>query len=660
MIQRCSFGPHTANGWNFDHDRTFESALTIESPDGEDDGPVFGGMVARGPAGDLRLDESLFARIDLRPGLVCEAGGWAARTLAIRAYLADHPDAFFPAPEDARAAAGMPDGEVFVVSRAFRHVVGPAREGVEPQPWDVLPSESQTYRSLAEAIVSGDASRFVPGEPNLHWSLHAHEPDDFEVPWREHRANADGNLGYLRAAMAETGAARDDRGLLPLAEARSIVAAHPRIARGEGRWAKTADGEDLWVWDLDLVWAALLSLEDAAEAAKALGALALVDPPRAGAKNAALVQRYGDAAAAIVRSLARPDGVVVAGSPFLRATVVALGTPAGFALAYGLPGWLEPGVEASADAQATSLFVAWMAAHPALGYVELARLVEAGDDNALGFLKPWAAPQARKVFGWIRDGLGDEVARRVFDRIDIPVALAPSHVLACLDAHARGQSGGEDGWPLFRTGQGPSRELHGLRLVAARKPEGEDWIIVLERCEGYGQSAAVARYVVSESVPGGIRPDLARPLMDALHEELARAQPDEADAALIEPPDYWTKVDGAPAQVARMRAVLRAAPKRVWPDPADTLAAVGFAGVAPLVVTTVFAHTAGTKGGGPLPSELGSYVSLAEAIVTRDAARFAPGESNLAPALHVGRAEEDEGEGDEEEEGEDEDASSPE
>jgi hypothetical protein len=130
--------------------------------------------------------------------------------------------------------------------------------------------------------------------------------------------------------------------------------------------------------------------------------------------NRALVERYGDGAAAIVRSRARLGGVAVTGSPFLRATVMALGTPAGFRLvAFELPG----------DPEVTSLLVEWMAAHPAVGYVELARLVDAGNPEAAAFLECMAAPQARTVFDWIRDGLGDDAARRVFERSAIRVEL---------------------------------------------------------------------------------------------------------------------------------------------------------------------------------------------------------------------------------------------
>jgi hypothetical protein len=243
-------------------------------------------------------------------------------------------------------------------------------------------------------------------------------PDGLEPPWRDHRTSTDGDRGYVGAAMAETGATLDERGLMPLAEARAILAACQRLARGDGGWVKTAAAatEDLWVWDLDLTWAALLSLEHAGEAVRAFAAVRIVDPPRSAAHNRALVERYGDGAADIVLSCARSGHLAVTGSPFLRATVMALGTPAGFRLvAFELP----------EDPEVTSLLVEWIAAHPAVGYVELARLVEGNNPDAAALLERLASPQPREAFAWIAEGLGDEAARRVFDRAAIPVELEP-------------------------------------------------------------------------------------------------------------------------------------------------------------------------------------------------------------------------------------------
>lgn len=634
QVNRYAYGPGTVNGSDFDHSHFLESDFDIEC---EEDAPVFHGGIAHGPAGDLTLDESLFAKHDLRPGTSCEFGGWPARTLAVRAYLAEHGNVFFPPPEEALAAANVEGSEVFLVSHAFAHVSGNPMPDHEPKPWHVLPSQSKAYRSLAEALVARDPSLFEPGDSNLHWSLHSESEDEFPLPWTKHRASTD--EGYLRAAMEETGAELDERKLLPLAEARAIVSAAGSLARGGGR----AIG-DRWVWDLDRTWAALLSLESAEEAARAFARLELVDPPRDAAKNVALVERYGDGALQLVAARAG-EGVVVDAPAWLRTTVLGVSTPAGFRFVWDLGGYREAGAEGSPDEQATALFAAWMSAHPAVGYVELAKLAESGDANAASFLASWAAPQVRKVFAWVRDGLGDERARALFAKLGLSVTLVPAHVLALVDSMAARAD--DDAWPLFRTGNGPSREYHALRLVAARAAASEEYVIVLERFEGYGASCSVRRYVLAEHLPSGLRRDLDVTFPDALRAKLETAAAREEDARLIEPPDYWTNVDGAPRQIAAIRAVLREHPNDVWPDARALLRTLGFSGD-PLVCATAFAHTEGPTRDADPPSALRSYVSLAAAIVANDASLFVPGPSNLDVALHL---QDDEEEEEEEEDG---------
>jgi hypothetical protein len=153
-----------------------------------------------------------------------------------------------------------------------------------------------------------------------------------------------------------------------------------------------------------------LSLATAADAAAVFGRLDLADGPRSAATNRALAERYGDGALAIVASRARADGVIAATTPLLRATVLAVGTPAGFRFVWDTTGWDEAGASGTPDEQASALFAAWVAAHPQVGFVELGRLAAGGDAAALAFLQTWGAPQARRVFGWLRGGLGE--ARR--------------------------------------------------------------------------------------------------------------------------------------------------------------------------------------------------------------------------------------------------------
>lgn len=601
MVARYAYGPAAEGGFDYEH----SDQLSFEF-EGDGDEPVFGGTTVVGPVGPMRIDESVFARFDLRPEGMTEHGSWAARAVAIRAYLEAHPGACWPPVEDALAATGLADAEVIVVSTSYQHPAPWSGDG-DP-PWPTAVDAAPAIRSLVDAVLSGDASRFAPGPSNLDWRIHATCPSAMPAPWTTHPFDVDG--AWVAAAMRVAAVAADDRGLMPLAEARAVVAAADALARGDGR----AVGE-AWVWDGDRTWAALLSLADGDEAAAALQRLPRRDGPRDAADNRALVERYGDDAAAIVRAQARADGVVV-GEPLLRATVMALGTAAGFRLVWDLTGWDEPGATGTPDEQAGALFAAWVAAHPAVGFVELGRLVATGDAAAGSFLTTWAAPQVRRVFGWLRDGLGEATAEEIFARLGMSSRLAPAHVLAALD-HAAARGG--DAWPTFVTGVGPSREYHGLRLLGARV--GDGWVVVLERFEGYGPRLRVARYAYGDGVVEGL--GTARAV--ELPEDLAV---DDADTRMIEPPDYWTRVERPQRRIAAARAYLAATPSAVWAPAAEVLAAVGITAAEVIVDTVAFAHA-------PTPSQSPTYQTLAEALVAREPSRFAPGASNLAVALYV-------------------------
>ncbi len=608
-VARWAYGPTTVNGWDFGMTVSLYDAISFEEE------RTFSGTTMTGPAGPLTLDESLFARHDLRPGFDTECGGWPEHTLAVRAYLAEHPGCFWPAPADSLAAANLQGAELLVIATDYQH---PSASVMEPEdaPWRLMPSASPVIRSLVEAVLARDPSRFAPGESNTDWRIHAREPNDMVPPWKTHRVDL--SSGFLAAAMEEAGVTLDDRGLMPLETARELVKA-PSLARGAGRMI-----DDTWVWDRDLVWAALLSLADADEAGAALARtkIGIGQGPRDPSQNKALVERYGDLALTVIGACRGEGGVIEAPSPFFRVTVLSIASPAGFRFVWDIPGWRES--DEPPDTQATALFTAWVTAHPETGYVELGRLALAGDAAGLAFLSAWAAPQARRVYAWLCAGLGEARAQDLYTRAGLAWTLAPSHVLSCLDYYA---AQGVDHWPVFRTGAGPSREYHGMRLIAARS--GDQWAIILERFEGYAQYLSVQRYVYSEVLPSGRRTDLAVKIAlgdwnDAL----------PAEETLIEPPDYWTRYDRPQRPIAVARAMLESAPEAVWPEPSSLLEAIGLKN-AETIVSTDFAFTQGPKFGDPLPSQSPTFQSLAEAIASGDPTRFVRGPSNLFHRAHI-------------------------
>lgn len=97
---------------------------------------------------------------------------------------------------------------------------------------------------------------------------------------------------HVEQAMRDAGLRpedRDARGLMALARASKLLRGVKTIVRGEGRSLN-----DTHVWDSDLAWAALLSLEDGKEVVRT-SKLDWKMPPR-GQDNPGVAERYGDAA----------------------------------------------------------------------------------------------------------------------------------------------------------------------------------------------------------------------------------------------------------------------------------------------------------------------------------------------------------------------------
>jgi hypothetical protein len=118
---------------------------------------------AIGPRGPLRFRRSMLDELDLRPGgYTAVERPASAFVLLLRAYLAVHPDALWPAVSECVAALGLaPEATVVATSTAFEHTGG------HPPP-----SQVPSYSSAARAIVVGEPTLFIPGSPNVDWRLH--------------------------------------------------------------------------------------------------------------------------------------------------------------------------------------------------------------------------------------------------------------------------------------------------------------------------------------------------------------------------------------------------------------------------------------------------------------------------------------------------------
>lgn len=116
---------------------------------------------------------------DLRAGLLTNLDQRAhcpVDVVLIRASMAAFPGGlFYPAADiGPRIDIGPTEAFLSIGSMTFEHVIGRTAAG---RPWgyppldaaSVMPSESATYRTLAEARASRDVNRFRPGLSNLDW-----------------------------------------------------------------------------------------------------------------------------------------------------------------------------------------------------------------------------------------------------------------------------------------------------------------------------------------------------------------------------------------------------------------------------------------------------------------------------------------------------------
>ena len=603
-IQQFTYGTHV--------DQAFGDHEDIEQVDWEGEG--FHGAVVTAWAEPLALDEGVIDELDVRFGTCVEIGYHPYRVAVMHAYLAAR-GVRWPAIDGALAALGLAGATTVITSDAFHHVIGyNGREGTPDVPWEILPSESPAMRSLAAALVARDASRFAPGESNLDWRLHAHQVEALDPPWLDARIDG-GDGGWLAAAMREAAITCDERGLVPLADARAHLAAHARYEHGAGHRVAGSGDRGHYVQDSDRTWAALLSLADADELART--ELVWGMPVRAAARNTALAERYGAGLVAWARRFV-VDGALAdrPGPGCVRACLLHLGDRSVLELL------LELG-----DAP---LLDDWLARDGRIAtLVELAR--DAAATAARAVLRTHALLDDARVRPLAGDALLAELG--------VSATLSAAHVLARLDRAAALPADSRDHWPRFFENSYPGKsELHGLRLLAAREREGDRWTLILERVSGYSP-LRVERFVFGHAPPGhtdGHRDDTDR----QVHLELPSVAPDPA-MLLTEQPDYWA-VREAPSVVPALRGYLA---DHGGLHPIVTPASELLAHLTdPVIVadTLAFQHLEGRPPTGceprptnAAPSESIAYRSVAAALAARDPSLFEAGAPNTDWRVHA-------------------------
>ncbi len=228
-------------------------------------------------------------------------------------------------------------------------------------------------------------------------------------------------------------------------------------------------------------------------------------------------------------------------------------------------------------------------------------------------------------------------------------------ILAVLDAAAGSTNAAK--WPKFVTGDGATSEYFGLRLIAVRSKTKDDWGIVLERITGSfsgKKPTRVERFLYGSKVkPGQGKETKISFVLDRVPGK-GQSIPLEINGALVKGPagdvmlsDALVKKHGIKAGYScepagddgynlRLATYLAVHPSAYWEPAKITDLKVPDAEI--IVDTTAFEHTEGaaaTKKKATLPSKSATYKSLADALASRNAKKFAPGKSNLARQLHA-------------------------
>lgn len=228
----------------------------------------------------------------------------------------------------------------------------------------------------------------------------------------------------------------DARGLMPLAEARKVVASTEIYRKGDG---EMIDGT--FVLESDRVWAALLSLESAEEFVREASRIKWAFHVR-GRDNLAAFERFGDGIVPWLRARIDRGGVLRNVPWCVLPCLLAIDTKDALDVALSaraldeqLPDYSNPGMFAAdrhddavdEEPDADPLVVArrWMDAHPSR-YPWLAERASSGDERAEALLRE----RAEALGDVVREAIGEELA----DRFELPRTELPPEARAILEA----------------------------------------------------------------------------------------------------------------------------------------------------------------------------------------------------------------------------------
>lgn len=230
----------------------------------------------------------------------------------------------------------------------------------------------------------------------------------------------------VRNDMAHAGLLRrDERGLMPLAEARAWLVGRPAYVKGEG---SLPDTDGTHVLESDRTWAALLSLADGDEFLAESRRLAWEFEAVRGFENLSVWQRYGEETT--LRWVAEHigGGGDLTNRPWcVLPCLLACTTSAAFDVA---------GSVRSVNGRSTrvSILAQWLLRHPEPGYAVLADRLGSGNEDAALALEELVAADPRGTLSRLAAVVGPDAAGELLARHELVVDPLPEQVRAVLDA----------------------------------------------------------------------------------------------------------------------------------------------------------------------------------------------------------------------------------
>lgn len=413
---------------------------------------------------------------------------------------------------------------------------------------------------------------------------------------------------------AREGHPLDGRGLMPVDAARAHLK-DVRIYQRE---------------NADLVWGALLSLEDAEEFVSAANRLEWRFPMLRGWENRDAVVRFGVGALPWLETLLDRIKGKVGAIPalpffFVCTHLLALGPEA-------LNAVLRVRKEGDADPDGLGFVTEWLERQGEPAWDALVRSTSPEALRAVDALKRRAPKDVAKYLK--RAGLTGKRSKQ---------PLSAEAILRVLDAAATAPMSARIPWPSMHSTSGHF-EFHAMRVIAVRQEGGDHWGVLVEVVQGdlldpkAEWPAVVQQYTWGSKVQSGGRYLLdSRPLPPKLKKV-------KVDGALEESLDLRRgySVTGAVERwddVLAIRAALASDKVLLFPPATKVAKVLKVPKARVLVVSDAFEHVEGVIIGkgelARLPSSSVAWRSIAEVLATRDPKRFDAGKNTVDWRLHA-------------------------